>query len=279
MYLVRKIWVTVLSLATFKQNTLNWYVKSKPSPKNAVDIFKGEWASRLPAPYSGIPAGSANLFDDERIAWFVEQVGGVAGCSALELGPLEGGHSYMLEKQGAASVLAIEANTHAYLKCLVIKDLLELERVRFLCGDFMAYLNDDDGKRFDVCVASGVLYHMQNPAELIGLLAKRCTSHLFLWTHYYDEATISASARLASKFARGTAVEHAGFRHTLYRQEYGATTFHSGFCGGTAPTSSWMSRQDILDCLTFFGFSRLNVAFDQRDHVNGPAFAVAASRS
>src|SRR6058998_2055014 len=95
---------------------LDYYVKSIPSEQNALDIFKGEWSSSLP-PEKGLQTGGvAALFQDGRVKWAVEQFGGVEGQTILELGPLEGAHTYMLEKMGAASVTAIEANTRAYLK-------------------------------------------------------------------------------------------------------------------------------------------------------------------
>ena len=62
------------------------------------------------------------------------------GFRILELGPLEGAHTYQLEKLGAAEIVAIEANKEAFLKCLIIKELAQLERARFLLGDFVTYL-------------------------------------------------------------------------------------------------------------------------------------------
>ncbi|MEZ4658248.1 MAG: hypothetical protein R2911_11805 [Caldilineaceae bacterium] len=47
--------------------TLEQYVTAAPDPQNAVDIFKGAWSSRLPAPYAGIKAGNLPLFEDVRI--------------------------------------------------------------------------------------------------------------------------------------------------------------------------------------------------------------------
>src|ERR1035437_8430204 len=97
---------------------LDSYVRTAHSVQNALDIFVSEWASRLPPPWSKCAAGGIPLFEDGRIVWALQQLGGCEGQRALELGPLEGGHSYMLESHGAASVLAVEANTRAFLKCL-----------------------------------------------------------------------------------------------------------------------------------------------------------------
>jgi SAM-dependent methyltransferase len=217
------------------------------------------------------------LFDDGRIKWLKEEIGTFDGQSVLELGPLEGGHSYMLQKHGAASVVAIEANTRAFLKCLIVKEILGLERVRFLCGDFVEYLRQTEDV-FDICVASGVLYHMKNPVELIELLSRKCKRHLLLWTHYYDPAIIKANPVLAQKFTDSIESTSAGFRHRLYRQEYQEALNWTGFCGGSAPASNWMSRDDIMQCLEFFGFCSFRLNFDEPLHPHGPAFALIAER-
>lgn len=256
---------------------LDSYIKSAPHPQNALDIFQGEWSSKLPPPHHNLSAGTALVFDDPRIKWFIKEIGGVTGKSILELGPLEGGHTYMLEKSGAAAITAIDANTRSYLKCLVIKELFQLQKANFLCGDFVEYLGQD-GESFEVCLASGVLYHMQKPAELIALLASRCTQYIFLWTHYYDHEIISTNPNLAHKFSEPIQGEYQGFSHQLYRQEYKSALGWSGFCGGNAPISYWMTRQDILDCLRHFGFSDLRIGHDQPSHPNGPSFAITAIR-
>lgn len=105
----------------------DWFLASSPTPQMAVDIFKGTWASAMPL--EGVVSGNHDLFHDSRVTWWLDQVGGVAEQSLLELGPLEGAHSWMLERAGAASVVAIESNTQAYLKCLVTNALLGMKRV------------------------------------------------------------------------------------------------------------------------------------------------------
>jgi len=251
------------------------YVTSAPEPSNALEIFKGAWSSKLPSPLEHLKAGPSPLFDDERIHWFIREIGGAGGKSALDLGPLEGGHSYMLEKMGATRVTGVEANTHAYLRCLIIKEILHLERVEFLCGDFVEYLRMTD-MQFDLCIASGVLYHMRNPAELIALIAKRCNKSLFLWTHYYNADLIAKSPIKRFIHKEGTEAEYGGFNHMLYRYEYQQRSDWATFCGGSAPYSNWMTRLDIMECLKFFGFHDIRINFDMPNHQNGPAIALAA---
>ncbi len=247
-------------------NILDQYVRAAPSAQNAVDIFRGEWSSMLPDPH--LQTGSIPLFDDERIRWFAERLGGFQGKTVLELGPLEAGHTYMLERLGAASIVSIEANTRAFLKCLIVKELFELRQARFLCGDFVEYLRSNN-RFFDVCVASGVLYHMTNPVELIALLAKT-THHVCLWTHYYDPNIV--------RCARSQEAEYGGFVHTLYSRVYGDALNWFGFCGGCNPYSYWLSRDDIIGAFKHFGLTEITIGREEPHHRNGPAFTLVASR-
>jgi hypothetical protein len=253
---------------------LDEYRTTVPSARNAVDIFKGEWSSRFPD--ATCETGRADLFNDKRISWAGKELGGFGGKKVLELGPLEGGHSYMLQNLGAASVLAVEGNTRAFLKCLVTKELLGLARCRFLCGDFVEYLRHAPD-HFDIAVASGVLYHMRNPVELIALIAAH-SDHLVLWTHYYDEATLSSPPARKRKFPSSQPATQDGFAHTLYRYEYNEALNWGGFCGGSAEYSNWLTRDDILGALCHFGFKNVRITDDTLTHQNGPCFTLVASK-
>lgn len=256
---------------------LEQYVKSTPSYQNALDIFEGEWASKLPGALSYMNAGQIPLFEDTRISWASKQLGGFRDKKILELGPLEGGHTYMLEHSGACSITAIEANTRAYLKCLIVKEILELTHTKFLLGDVVEYLKLQTSG-FDVCIASGILYHMKNPAELIELIS-RVSNQVFIWTHYYDEEILKEKPNSTHRFSSATSAEYKGFSHRLFRQEYGEALGFAGFCGGSLPFSHWMNRADILACLKFFGFKQIEIGFEDPHHPNGPCFCIAASRA
>jgi hypothetical protein len=260
---------------TRESSILDQYVATAPSPQNAVNIFAGEWSSALPAPLHEVTAGSIGLFEDVRVAWAVARLGGVAGRSVLELGPLEGGHTYQLLREGA-SVTAIEAQTRAYLKCLIAKELLRMTEARFLLGDFMEYLRGEP-EHVDICFASGVLYHMLSPVETIALMGD-VADHLFLWTHVYDGEIIRASELLSPRFKTSVPSSYEGFEHTLHRFDYAGALSGKGFCGGSAVYSNWLSRTDLFAALDRFGWEVGEVAFDTPDHPHGPALALVASR-
>ena len=253
------------------------YELRAPSPQTAFDVFKDEWWAHLPPPFEEVVAGKMPLFFDPRIEWAVSRLGGVEGAAVLELGPLDGAHSWMLEQRGAASVTAIEANRRAWLKCLVMKETLGM-RTRFLVGDFVEFLRTPPEPPFDVIIGSGVLYHMRDPVTLLARLSRAC-DRLFLWTHYYDAELIRQRPQVHARF--GTPYEHAveGFRHTLYPQSYQVQRFKRSFCGSGETTTRWMERQAILDALRAFGYDRIETGLEELDHVTAPCFAVAAIRT
>lgn len=250
------------------------FAKAAPTPQSAVDAVPDAWASRFPPPLEDLRAGEVRLFQDPRITWAFDRLGGVAGRTVLELGPLEGAHSYMAQAAGASRVTAVEANAKAFLKCLVVKELLSLDRCSFLCGDAVEYLSASD-KRFDVCIACGILYHMVEPVRLIDLISRRAR-RVIMWTHFYDDEAL-ANKRLAKRLGPAQAIEYEGFRHHVHRHRYRFDTRLAGFCGGTQPYSQWLPRDDLLRALAHFGWRDVEIAFEEKFHPNGPALALVAT--
>ena len=123
------------------------------------------WASDLADVVPGVVSGPARHFGADPRPGFafahIKQETILRGARILELGPLEGGHTYQFERLGAAELIAIEANVEAYLKCLIVKELVGLRRSRFLLGDFIEYLKLDT-TRYDLVFCCGVLYHMRD---------------------------------------------------------------------------------------------------------------------
>lgn len=101
-------YVTMKDMDQHQLNVLDEYIKLFPSNQNAVEIFGGEWSSRFPDSYKiETSPGSARVFEDPRITWANSTFGGFQGCSILELGPLECGHTFMMQNFGAKSIVAI----------------------------------------------------------------------------------------------------------------------------------------------------------------------------
>ena len=243
------------------------YSREAPSPATPFNIFRGAWSSAVP----GFQTGNASLFNDSRIQWLEAQLGSFSGQRVLELGPLEGGHTFMMERAGA-SVLAIEANQRAFLKCLVVKDALHLKS-EFLYGDFRAYFEAANPDRFDFVLAMGVLYHMPEPLKLLHGIAG-VTDAFGLWTHYYDPDVMGAKLQFNPKPILQT-VE--GKSAEVYQQHYLLSVARPKFCGGSEPTSCWLAKDGLLEYVKSLGFE-VQVGEDNPNHQNGPCILLFARR-
>jgi hypothetical protein len=253
---------------------------SAPSDQNALDLFAGEWSSQPPPERAELKAGATPLFNDPRIAWAHQRLiemgvdGGFTSRDVLELGPLEGGHTYLVDKLGAKSVTAVEANARAYLKCLIAKETFGMPHSHFLLGDCLVHLRTTE-RHHDIGIACGILYHLTNPVELIELLAQHCDA-IFLWTVFYDPEFVANNPVPGAKFSEAMPMEHAGFKHTVHRFNYGPSLDWKGFCGGGDVFSYWMEKNQILAALERFGFT--DIRTEEHPNVHGSALMLVARK-
>lgn len=249
-----------------------FYENRPPSPQNAIDIFEGMWSSKFPNNSIFETKAQAKAFEDRRIKWAIEQFGDLNGKCGLELGPLEAGHSYMLQNAGIKSLLSIESNSNSYLKCLVVKEILSLNRVNFLFGDFVKFLNECD-KFFDFVIASGVLYHMKKPIQFIESILNK-SDYIYVWTHYYAEGLKS---RFPEKFPEKTEIRYRNKVYQTSKYLYNESLEWDGFCGGPNNFSFWLEKNLILNIFKEHGFE-INIHFDDTKHVHGPCISFIAHK-
>lgn len=252
---------------------LDHYTDQLPSLENSIQIFKGEWSSAIPGSTSG---GRAPLFADPRATYWIKKTsdffnGRVSASSinALELGPLEGAHSYMFCNAGW-NVTSVESNSRAFLKTLIIYNEFRLN-AKALYGDFIPYLQQPSTPIYHFIAASGVLYHMKNPLEALDLIAAKCQS-VGIWSHFYDDSL----AKLWPNRWTEVELEVANERYRGYRQYYGQGQEKMSFCGGGQDYSIWIRKDDILNRLAHHGF-QVDVHACQLDHPNGPCLTLYAS--
>ena len=243
------------------------YSHEMPSAATPFHIFPDGWSSAVP----GFATGKSELFEDFRIKWLEEHLGSFQGKRVLELGPLEGGHTFMMERAGA-KVVAIEANQRAFLKCLIVKNALDLKS-EFLFGDFRPYLETTGPGSFDFVLAVGVLYHMLEPLKLLHDIAA-VTDAFGIWTHYYDPQVLRGKVHfnptpVTQSFA-GKSVE-------AYEQHYLSSVAAKQFIGGSAPTSRWLTRAALLGFIDHLGFD-VEVGDENPNHPNGPCILLYAQR-
>lgn len=254
----------------------------EPSHRNAVTLYDGQWASDLAEVLPGLThAGTPMFFLDERPRQAAKSLGvdgRFEGYDVIELGPLEGAHSYQLEKLGARRIVAIESNAEAFQRCVLVKNMIGLDRTTFLLGDCTAYLKAG-GAKVDMIFASGILYHMHDPLDLIAQVAKR-TDRLFLWTQYYDAAF---------RYRNGRPLDHREVERSgagavdapdvaLYEYRYRRKRFRVDFRGGNRETTRWLSLDGIVAALKHYGFDKVEIIVNEPTE-SGPAASLAAWRS
>ena len=255
------------------------FAAQAPNLQQTLDIFRGQWITAFPDDLD-VEAGWVNHFDptvDTRVPWANGViVDGIRGKSVLELGPFEGYHTAMFQEYGAKSVTSVEASRTAYLKCLVVKELLGLE-AQILYGDVPGFLSASD-EPFDVVWASGILYHQANPVDFLEAVASR-GRYVFLHTHFYDAVTVSQSG-IQTRFnvAGDEIVEWRGRSMHLHRYEYETDTSQGAFAGGPRSYAMWMEKEDIEFMLREMGFSRIEFGVVDYDNPAGPGMFLLAAR-
>ena len=132
-------------------------------------------------------------------------------------------------------------------------------------------------RTFDVIFASGVLYHMTDPAKLLFDMSRR-SNQLFVWTHYVDAVNIDMKPAVKAHFGPAQVLEWDGCRYEQYTYSYQHALDWNGFCGGSAPAAAWLTRDSILNLLQHCGFGKVTIGFDHPDHPHGPAFGLVAHR-
>lgn len=254
-----------------KESALDLYSLDMPSHQLGFSILEGAWLSDVP----GYGLGFSPLFDDHRIKWLAQQDGGFSGKTILELGPLEGGHTYMMAKAGAANILAVESNSRAFLKCLLVQNALKFN-AQFLYGDFRQLLAKREQK-FDLILASGVLYHMADPAALLEDMAHASDS-VCIWTHYYDPNVAKTNEWMQRHLSTTPTIsDFHGRTITTYRNEYLGLIDDKKFAGGSSPFSQWMTRESLLGVLNDLGMTVV-IGGDDFNHASGASILLYATR-
>ena len=86
------------------------YLRVNPVATGNPRSLQGRLDQRVPGSTQQLSGRHSPAVCRSQVAWAISRWGGVEGLRVLELGPLEGMHTYFLEQNGAASITAIEGN-------------------------------------------------------------------------------------------------------------------------------------------------------------------------
>ena len=175
----------------------------------------------------------------------------------LELGALEGAHSFILaQRPGVERVVALEGREANLHKARFVQNLLEVRNVEFI----QANLEHTDLARvgkFDAVFCCGLLYHLPEPWKLVEQLAP-VAPVFYIWTQYAREE----EARDVGPGLRGKIHIEGGEDEPL---------------SGMSATATWLTVQSLRDLLRASGYKQVDVIYDDPAHPNGPAVTIGAT--
>ena len=200
--------------------------------------------------------GNFDALNDARIKQFFDSFPHVANI--LELGSLEGGHSFALAQNPMIEkVVAIEAREKNIEKAKFIQNVIKDKKVEFIKAD----LEKTDLTRlgeFDAVFCSGLLYHLLKPWKLIEQ-CRKISSNIFIWTQY-------ACENEAKKFSDG-------FRGKWYREGGWLDPL-----SGVSKYSFWLSLGSLINLLTENDYKHINIIENNLTHPKGCAVTLSAKK-
>ncbi len=175
----------------------------------------------------------------------------------LELGSLEGAHTFLLAQHpGAKRVVALEGREANLRKARFVQKLLDVRNVEFA----QANLEQADLNRlgkFDAVFCSGLLYHLPEPWTLVKKLPG-VAPLLFIWTQYAAEN----EAQDVGRGLRGKIHGEGGPNEPL---------------SGMSATATWLTLDSLRAVLAASGYAKIEIIHDDPSHANGPAVTIGAA--
>jgi 2-polyprenyl-3-methyl-5-hydroxy-6-metoxy-1,4-benzoquinol methylase len=198
-------------------------------------------------------------------------LGGYAGRRVLDLGCLEGYFSVECALHGA-EVLGIDAKEINLKKCEFVRSVLRVPSLSFALDDAMNVTRERYGS-FDVVLALGLLYHLEDPVSFLANVARLCEGFLVLDTLVALE---ERPQQISGWEPELSAVREFSFGQRTYRgrhyREYqpGAGEEERAFSTTASYTnelSVWLTESALVDALRDAGFEQLEkIVFAPREN-------------
>jgi SAM-dependent methyltransferase len=198
--------------------------------------------------------GVAPQDEDRRLKYILYYLD-VRDRTVLELGPLYGHFTVMLDKLGARRIIGIEAREENLRICEEQKARYGLRSATFLQHDIEGLYRREETPSVDltsdVVFNAGLLYHLPDPVAALRWCREQAPEML-LMTHYYEP---KAAQRYPSASFSPTTVELAG-------QTASALSFVEGGLvdpqSGTSRHSLWLREESLVAALLEAGYRRVD---------------------
>jgi SAM-dependent methyltransferase len=185
--------------------------------------------------------------------------------SVVDIGCLEGAMAVEFARAGFDAA-GLEVRPTNLVKCRYVADSLKLPNLRFIEDDARNIANHGP---FDVSFCSGLLYHLDRPAEFLAEVAKVTNRALILETHYATKRR-SPNWALYRPWYFSRMTTHEGnqgrwwkeFSKQASQDQIEATLWSSW---GNAK-SFWIEKHHLIQTLRNVGFSSVYEQFDLVDN-------------
>ncbi|MEK6282012.1 MAG: methyltransferase domain-containing protein [Acidobacteriota bacterium] len=184
-----------------------------------------------------------------------------------DLGCLEGGFAMAFSREGA-TVLGIEARAADLEKAALLKEHFGLSGMELLCADVKDLTVERFGT-FDVVLALGILYHIDEPVQWLRQLAGATRGVLIIDSHFApaDEASFKQiDHRFATMLGGLEKTEVGGWNYEgRWYTEYddNADREKQLWASYSNPKSFWLTKESLLLALMRSGF---DLVFEQHDY-------------
>jgi len=198
--------------------------------------------------------------------------GDFKGKRILDIGCLEGYFSAECALQGA-TVVGVEGKLINIKKCEFIKSVLGIKNVKFVRDDAMKITKSKYGS-FDVVLALGILYHLDNPLRFLSNLSKLCDGFILIDTHVAlrDQTTLGESWKPHLSELREFRFGNRTYLGRSYREFPSDATQLSKDLSTTASLkndqSAWLTEDSLITLLRDVGFEQISkIVFPEREDV------------
>jgi hypothetical protein len=181
-------------------------------------------------------------------------------------GCLDGGYSVEFAKKGFQTT-GLEVRKTNYENCLFFKEHFKLPNLNFINDDV---LNIENHKNYDITFCSGLLYHLENPKNVLDKITKKTNQILILNTHYID---FDDNSKYIGKYKLSKPTINEGLNGRWYIEFPDEKTHNNKeiyvYSSYDNFKSFWINKNDLIQLLYDFGYSLVLEDSGTRWYENG----------
>ena len=192
--------------------------------------------------------------------------GKLANLRVADLGCLEGGFALALAQRGM-DVVGIEARAKNLKKAKFLAKYFKLTNLKFELGDVKNFTRDDVGD-FDVVLALGILYHLDEPTAWLRQIAQATRSVLIVDSHYAptDNASLALLDKRIAKLGPLEWIwdqQRSYEGRWFYEYDEGVKSEDQVWAAYSNRKSFWLTKESLSHALSDAGF---DLVFEQHDY-------------